>query len=102
MQLAGVSNQVVVGKVVDILSIQSKLEALLRKEAAVEYKRKIQRPSLAGKGPDLTAYLHSSLRLFKDDGIERRLKFGQSTIVMSGELLADTLVGVLWKARGVW
>lgn len=93
MQLAGVSNQVVVGKVVDILSIQSKLEALLRKEAAVEYKRKIQRPSLAGKGPDLTAYLTQQLEVFKDDGIERRLKFGQSTMVMSGELLGRYVRG---------
>jgi len=93
MQIAGTSERVMVGKVADILSMQSKLEALLRKEAAVEYKRKVQRPSLAGKGPDLTAYLAQQLEVFKDDGIERRLKFGQSTMVMSGELLSRYVRG---------
>lgn len=93
MQLAGVSERVVVDEVANILSIQSKLEALLRKEAAVEYKRRIQRPSLAGMGPDLSAYLAQQLEAFKDDGIERRLKFGQSTMVMSGELLSRYVRG---------
>jgi hypothetical protein len=87
LQLAGVSERVVAGQIVDILSLQSKLEALLRKEAAVEYKRSTQRPSLVGKGPDLTSYLTQQLEAFNNDGIERRLKFGQSTIVMSCELL---------------
>lgn len=92
-QPAGSCNQVVGGKVADILSIQSKLEALLRKEAVVEYKLKIQRPSLAGKGPDLAAYLAQQLEVFKDHGTERRLKFGQSTMVMSGELLSRYVRG---------
>lgn len=88
MQLAGVSERVVIGQVADILALQSKLEVLLRKEAAVEYKRQIQRPPLADKGPDLSAYLKQQLEAFKDYGIERRLKFGQSTMVISGELLS--------------
>lgn len=93
MQLAGASERVVVGLVADILSLQSKLELLLRKEAAVEYKRKIQRHPLADKGPDLTAYLKQQLEAFTDVGIERRLKFGQSTIAMSGELLSRYAYG---------
>lgn len=88
MQLAGASECVVTGQVADILSLQSKLEILLRKEAVVEYKRQIQRPSLADQGPDLSTYLKQQLEAFKDHGIERRLKFGQSTMVMSGELLS--------------
>lgn len=88
MQIAGASERVVVGQVAGILSLQSKLELLLRKEAAVEYKRNIQRLPLADKGPDLTAYLKQQLETLTYVGIERRLKFGQSTIVMSGELLS--------------
>jgi hypothetical protein len=88
MQLAGASERVVVGQVADILSLQSKLEVLLRKEAAVAYKRRIQRPTLAGKGPDLSAYLERQLDAFKDHGIKRRLMFGQLTVVLSGELLS--------------
>lgn len=88
MQLAGASERVVAGQVSGILSLQPELEVLLRKEAAVEYKRQIQRPSLADKGPDLTIYLKQQLEAFKNHGVERRLKFGQSHIVMSGELLS--------------
>jgi hypothetical protein len=87
MQLAGTSDRVVAGQVADILSLQSKLEVLLGKEAAVEYKRQIQRSPLGGKGPDLSSYLRQQLEEFKDHGIERRLMFGQSTMVLSGELL---------------
>lgn len=88
IQLAGASERVVTGQVSCILSLQPQLEALLRKEAAVEYKRQIQRPSLPDKGPDLTFYLKQQLEAFKNHGIERRLKFGPSTTIMSGELLS--------------
>lgn len=87
MQLASVSERVVAGQIADILSLQAKLEVLLRKEAAAEYKRQIQRPSLTDRGPDLSAYMKQQLEAFRDHGIERRLKFGQSTTVMSYELL---------------
>lgn len=98
MQAAGASERVVAGQVSDVLSLQSKLEVLLRKEAAVEYKRQVQRPSLADKGPDLSAYLKQQLEVFKNHGIERRLKFGQSTIVMSGELLSRYARGFVVEA----
>lgn len=88
MQLAGTSECVVAGQVADILSLQPKLELLLRKKAAVEYKLQIQRPLLADKSPDVSAYLMQQLEAFKDHGIERRLNFGQSTVVLSGELLS--------------
>ncbi|UCV15477.1 type I restriction enzyme HsdR N-terminal domain-containing protein [Quatrionicoccus australiensis] len=95
MQPAGTSKCVVVGQVLDVLSLQSKLEVVLRKEAAIEYKRQIQHPSLVDKGPDLSDYLKQQLEAFKDHGIERRLKFGQSTIVMSGELLSQYARGCI-------
>lgn len=98
MQPAGASDRVVAGQVSDLLSLQSKLEVLLRKDAAVEYKRQIQRPSLADKGPDLSAYLKQQLEAFKNYGIERRLEFGQTTMVMSGELLSRYARGFVVEA----
>lgn len=98
MQPAGASDLVVAGQVSHLLSLQSKLEVLLRKEAAVEYKRQIQRPSLVDKGPDLAAYLKQQLEAFMNHGIERRLRFGQTTMVMSGELLSRYARGFVVEA----
>ena len=95
MQPAGTSNCVLVGQVLDVLSLQPKLELLLRKEAAIEYKCQIQHSCFLDKRPDLSAYLKQQLEAFKDDGIERRLKFGQSTMVMSGKLLSQYARGCI-------
>lgn len=97
MQLAGESERVIAGQVADILSLQSKLEVLLRKEAAVQYKREIQRPSLADKGPDISAYL-KQLDALKNYGIERRLKIGPSKEVMSEKLLSRYTSGFVVEA----
>lgn len=97
MQLAGASERVAYDQVSNILSLQSNLELLLRKEAVVVYKRQIQRSSLANIGPDLTAYLSQQLEAFKNQGIERRLKFGQLTI-KSGDLLSRYARGCVVEA----
>lgn len=98
IQLAGSSECVVTGQVEDILSLQSKLEMLLRKEAAIDYKRQVQRPTFSGQRPDIDAYLTQQFEAFKTRSIERRLRFGQSTIVISSELLSRYARGCVVEA----